>query len=150
MAGSVPAPGTEAALEFVDTNVLVYAHDVTAGDRHQRAAELVEHLARGRFGATSIQVMHEFYVTATRKLPRPLSGDRARRHLRALALWPTHAPRAADVIAATRLSETARISFWDAMILTSAAALRCATVWSEDLNDGQEIAGVSIRNPFRD
>jgi predicted nucleic acid-binding protein len=140
--------GITDGLEFVDSNVLLYLHDVTAGEKHRVAKDLVKHVTVHRKGATSIQVMQEFYTNATRKLDRPLPADRARSQIRALALWPTHNPNPADVLAATGLAETAQLSFWDAMILTSAAALGCTMLWSEDLNNGQAIGGVTVRNPF--
>lgn len=138
----------EEALAFVDANVILYAYDRSAGSRHERAAQLVGDLGARRRGALSIQVLQEFYVNATRKLAEPLAHDLALGRVRALARWPLHVPRAADVFAAAQLSHDAQLSFWDAMIVRSAAALGCATLWSEDLNDGQQIAGVTIRNPF--
>lgn len=65
-----------------------------------------------------------------------------------LGLWPMHTLGPTDVIAASMVAEENRISFWDAMIVRSAAELGCTTVWTEDLNHGQEIAGVRIANPF--
>lgn len=140
--------GDVAAGEFVDTNVLLYLHDVTAGVKYQTARRLVHRLAADHLGVTSIQVMQEFYTNATRKLSRPLSSARARTQLAALAVWPVHEPTAGDVLAATELAETAQLSFWDAMIVTSAAAMGCTVLWTEDLNAGQIIAGVMISNPF--
>lgn len=135
--------------EFVDTNVLLYAYDSSAGSRHDRAAKLVGELGAGRRGATSIQVLQEFYVNATRKIAKPLDHEIARNRIRALSRWPVHVPHPPDVVAAAELAENRQLSFWDAMIIHSASALGCAVVWSEDLNDGQKIAGVTVRNPFR-
>ena len=94
-------------------------------------------------------MLQEFYVNATRKIAEPLSHDVAIGRLRILSRWPLHVPRAHDVIVAAELADTTQLSFWDAMIIRSATALGCATLWSEDLNDGQTIAGVTVRNPFR-
>lgn len=138
----------EAALAFVDTNVLLYAYDRHAGARHERAAELVGDLGRQRAGAVSVQVLQEFYVNATRKIAEPLDADTAVERVRALSRWPVHAPRAADVVRAATLGQAHQLSFWDAMIVRSAAALGCAVLWSEDLNAGQVIAGVEIHDPF--
>lgn len=134
---------------FVDTNVLLYAYDPSSGPRHERAARLVGDLGAQRRGAASIQVLQEFYVNATRKIAEPLAHDDAIGRLRALGRWPLHVPRVSDVIAAANLAQAAQLSFWDAMIVRSAAELRCETLWSEDLNHGQFIEGVAIRNPFR-
>lgn len=134
--------------EFVDTNVLLYAYDPSAGRRHERALALVSALGRSRTGALSVQVLQEFYVNATRKVPRPLAPAAARERLRVLSRWPVHMPSPHDVIVAAELADHHTLSFWDAMILRSAAELGCSAVWTEDLNEGQRISGVEIRNPF--
>jgi predicted nucleic acid-binding protein len=136
-------------LEFVDANVLLYAYDLSAGDRHERAARLVGALGAGRRGALSVQVLQEFYVNATRKIAAPLGPDAAMDRVRVLSRWTVHAPQAADVVGAAQLARTSQLSFWNAMIIRSAAALGCTTMWSENLNDDQEIAGVLVRNPFQ-
>lgn len=135
-------------MEFVDSNVLLYAYDESAGVRREQAETLLIRLATARQGAVSIQVFQEFYVNATRKLERPMPRSEAREVLRSLSRWSVHSPVAADVLAATVIGEENTISFWDAMIVRSAAQLGCSTLWSEDLNDGQTISGVLVRNPF--
>lgn len=134
--------------EFVDTNVVLYAYDVTAGARHDAARELMSRLGRERTGVVSVQVLQEFYVNATRKIAVPLDTTTARERVRVLGRWATHSPTAADVLAAAELADAAQLSFWDAMIVRSAAEMGCRTVWSEDLNAGQLIAGVRVVNPF--
>ncbi len=135
---------------FVDTNVLLYAYDRSAGSQHDRAASLVGQLGADRRGAVSVQVLQEFYVNATRKIEQRLDHETAVARLRALSCWSVHAPSAGDVLTAAGLATTAKLSFWDAMIVTSAQALGCETLWSEDLNDRQRIGGVTVRSPFRD
>lgn len=134
-------------LEFIDTNVLLYAYDRSAGPRHDAARDLVGRLGRERRGAVSIQVLQEFYVNAVAKIATPLSPASARQRIAVIARWPVHAPVADDVLRATQLAETSVLSFWDAMILTSASNLGCRVLHSEDLNAGQ-VVGVEIRNPF--
>lgn len=134
--------------EFVDSNVFLYAYDPTEGGRHEAARALLEDLWRRPAGALSVQVLQEFYVNATRRIAQPLDPDAATDRLRALARWQTHAPGAADVIAATAIHRRHKISFWDAMIVRSASALGCRVLWSEDLNPGQTYEGVEVRNPF--
>ncbi len=134
--------------EFVDTNVLLYAYDVSAGERHVRARELVGRLGRERMGVLSVQVLQEFYVNATRKIAEPLSPASARERVLALARWRLYTPSAADVIAASEIAEQTRLSFWDAMIVRSATQMNCSVLWTEDLNDGQRVSGVELRNPF--
>lgn len=136
------------ALEFVDTNVLLYAYDPSAGRRHERARSLVGRLGRDRVGAVSIQVLQEFHVNATSKITRPLSLAAARERIATLARWTVHVPAADDVLAASQLAERHRLSFWDAMIVASAASLGCSLLHTEDLNHGQVIEDVKITNPF--
>lgn len=134
--------------EFVDTNVLLYAYDASAGDRHTRARELVGHLGRERRGALSVQVLQEFYVNATRKIAVPLTPEVALERLRVLSRWRTHSPLPHDVIVAAEIANEHQLSLWDAMVIRSASELGCSTLWTEDLNPGQKVAGVTITNPF--
>jgi predicted nucleic acid-binding protein len=134
--------------QFVDANVLVYAHDVTAGDKHRRARALVSDLWETRQGCLSVQVLQEFFVTTTRKIPKPLDVPAAARIIDDLAHWHVHAPAAADVLAAIGIQQRTSTSFWDAMILRSAKELGCQTLHSEDLDPGQQYEGVQVRNPF--
>ncbi|MDR1512306.1 MAG: PIN domain-containing protein [Propionibacteriaceae bacterium] len=135
--------------QFVDTNVLVYAYDTGAGDRHEIARQLVGDLGDSQAGAISVQVLQEFYVTLSRKAAVPVPPAEARRHLLALSRWAVHAPTPSDVIAAAEAAEQHQLSFWDAMILRSARQLGCSTLWTEGLNSGQVIDGVEVANPFR-
>lgn len=134
--------------EFVDTNILLYAYDVHAVDRHARARELVGRLGRERRGALSVQVLQEFYVNATRRIVVPLNPEQALDRLRVLSRWRAHSPLPHDVLAAVAISSEHQLSFWDAMVVRSASELGCRRLWTEDLNTGQTIAGVTITNPF--
>ena len=131
---------------FIDTNVLVYAatRDPESRGKRERALRLIEE----QNFALSAQVLQEFYVNVTRKVRVPLDPPTAREILRTLSRWPAHSPLASDVIAAAEIAESAQLSFWDAMVIRSAQRMGCDTLWSEDLNDGQVIAGVRVRNPF--
>jgi predicted nucleic acid-binding protein len=135
-------------LQFIDTNVLIYAHDTSAGPKHDRARALVTQLWEERAGGVSIQVLQEFYVNVTRKVARPMSPEAAAQIIADLATWQVQRPDVNDVLAAIQLQTRQPLSFWDAMILTSARRLGCETVWSEDLNAGQIYEGVEVRNPF--
>lgn len=139
----------EQGLEFVDTNVLLYAYDRADPGRHRRAAQLVGDLGAARAGAISVQVLQEWYVNATHKIAAPLDVDTALERIRLFARWPLHTPSGDDVVTAIALSKSAQLSFWDAMIVHSATSLGCETLWSEDLNDGQAFGTVTVRNPFR-
>ena len=134
--------------KFVDTNILVYAHDVTAGDKHSSARALVEELWGTRQGCLSVQVLQEFFVTTTWTLPKPLEAPAAAQIVDDLAHWHVHSPAVADVRAAIDIHQRTGASFWDAMILRSAQELGCQILYSEDLNAGQGCDGVEVRNPF--
>jgi predicted nucleic acid-binding protein len=134
--------------QFVDTNILVYAHDVTAGDKHSRARVLVEELWDTRQGCLSVQALQEFFVTTTRKIPKPLEAQAAAQIIDDLAHWHVHSPAVTDVRAAIDIHRRTGASFWDAMILRSAQELGCQILHSEDLNAGQGCDGVEVRNPF--
>lgn len=138
----------DASRQFVDTNVLVYAHDVTAGDKHIHAKRLVADLWTDGIGCLSVQVLQEFYVTVTHKVQRPLDLIVARQLVEDLGQWLVHSPTVADIVEAIQLHQSAKLSFWDAMVLTSAQKLNCTVLWSEDFNEGQIIGGVSVKNPF--
>jgi predicted nucleic acid-binding protein len=135
-------------MEFADTNILLYAYDATAGEWHDRASALVDRLWRERRGAISVQVLQEFYVNATHKAAKTIDPEVAIDMLKSLVRWRVHSPLPDDVIAAATLSSRYQLSFWDAMVVRSAAELRCDTLWTEGLNEGQVIEGVRLSNPF--
>ncbi|MDL2717644.1 MAG: PIN domain-containing protein [Acidobacteriota bacterium] len=134
--------------EFVDTNVLVYAYDKSAGLKAERARDLVAGLWRSGEGCISLQVLQELFVTITRKVAKPMPAAGAAALIEDLSQWTLHEPVRADVLAAIDLHRRKRISFWDALILQSAHQLRCQTIWSEDLNAGQAFGAIRVRNPF--
>lgn len=133
---------------FVDTNILVYAHDSTAGEKHKRARETILDLWDSGHGCISIQVLQEFYVTVTQKVARPMDSDLAARIIEDLSAWQVHRPGVDAIARAVELQTRFRLSFWDAMILQSAVQMGCEVLLSEDLNAGQVIEGVEIVNPF--
>jgi len=133
---------------FVDTNILIYAYDVSAGSKHARAAELVTELWKSRMGLVSTQVLQEFYVTVTRKIARPLESSSARRIITDLSRWEVITIEPNTILAAIDLQRDHLLSFWDAMIVTTAANGNAETLFTEDLNHGQVIGGVTVRNPF--
>lgn len=136
------------AKTFVDTNVLVYAHDADAGKKRIAAAAALRELWSHRSGILSPQVLQEFYVTVTRKIKTPVGREEARQVVGAYSSWCVDAV-AADVDTAFRIEDEVGLNFWDALIIATAARSGAKTVLSEDLNHGQTIAGVTVRNPFR-
>lgn len=138
----------ERAREFVDANVLVYAHDASAEGKHEAAVRLLARLWDSGTGCVSVQVLQEFFVTVTRKVSEPLTISEASDRVREYSAWKVFAPAAEDVLSAIALHQRAKVSFWDAMVVHAAAELGCDVLWSEDLSDGQSIHGVHVHNPF--
>jgi predicted nucleic acid-binding protein len=136
------------SLQFLDTNVLLYAYDPSAGERYLRACSLVDRLAGNHEAAISIQVMQEFYVNACYKVEQSTTSSKALDRLLTYSRWYVHSPLPSDVAQAVRLSERYQLSFWDSMIVQSALRLECEILWTEDLNHGQVIDSLQIRNPF--
>lgn len=133
---------------FVDTNVLIYAHDREAREKHVVAAQLLKELWSSRTGVTSTQVLQEFYVSATRKIPVPLSRSLARDVVEQYSAWPIVEIDVQTICRASEIEERHQLSFWDALIVAAAVRSGAATLLTEDLNHGQEIEGVRIENPF--
>ena len=134
--------------EFIDTNVLIYAHDRSAGEKHVLAKKKVESLWESSTGCLSIQVLQEFYVNVTQKVAKPLTSGAAAKIITDLAVWEVHRPTTDNLLDAILLQERYMLSFWDAMIVTSANQLGCDILWSEDFNSGQQYERVQVLNPF--
>jgi predicted nucleic acid-binding protein len=130
---------------FLDSNVLLYAAGGKAGapEKHARALDVLM-----MDFCLSTQVLAEFYVNATRKGPQPLTRDDALEWVTQLARKPCQAVDAAIVKAGIELSQRFRTSYWDGAVLASAKRMGARTVFSEDMNHGQDYDGVVVINPF--
>jgi predicted nucleic acid-binding protein len=135
-------------LVFVDSNILIYAHDAEAGAKQQMAKAHIKELWENTRGRLSTQVLQEFYVVVTRKILKPVPAAVAREIVRDYGTW-VHSHTTPDtIVRASELSEIWRISFWDSLIVASAEEARASTLLSEDFSHGQAIAGIQILNPF--
>lgn len=132
---------------FVDTNVLIYAYDLDAQAKHTMAKRLLDELWSERNGILSPQVLQEFYVNVTRKIPRPIPRESARLVVSNYAVWCIDTTPA-DLSVAFQIEEHSKIGFWDALIVASALKSGADRIVSEDLNAGQRIVGIRIENPF--
>jgi predicted nucleic acid-binding protein len=132
---------------FVDTNVLIYAHDVDAKRKHEAAKTVLQQLWSERAGTLSMQVLQEFYVNVTRKILRPIPKETARLVVSTYTPWCIDTTPA-EISNAFRIEDEARIGFWDALIVASAVKSGANRILSEDLNAGQIISGVRVENPF--
>lgn len=133
---------------FVDTNVLVYARDAAAGDKQVRAAEWMTFVWRTGRGRVSIQVLQELYVTLTRNLRPGLEPEEAREEVRALLPWQPIPVDPGVLESAWNLRDRFALSWWDALIVGAAHATRCRYLLTEDLQDGQDLDGLLVVNPF--
>jgi predicted nucleic acid-binding protein len=134
---------------FVDTNVLVYAEDRDAREKHELARDLVLRLWGTQEGVVSVQVLQEFYVTVTQKVKRPLAAPKAREIVREYMTWTVVENTKELLLRAMALQAQARLSFWDAMIVQAAIDAGCDCLYSEDLNAGQRFGSVVLVNPFQ-
>jgi predicted nucleic acid-binding protein len=132
---------------FVDTNILVYAHDLSAGDRHAKASAVMESLWEAETGVISTQVLQEFYVTVTRKIKNPLTPAEAREIIRNYLAWAVQINDPEMTIRASEIEEKNSLSFWDALIVAAALRLQAKKIITEDLNHGQIIEGILVENP---
>lgn len=132
---------------FVESTVLIYAHDVDVGRKREVAKGLLRDLWLARAGVLSTQVLHEFYVNVTRKIKTPLSKSEARRVVDTYIPWCLE-PKASDVDDAFRIEDEAGISFWDALIVAAAAAAARRACCRRISTQGRSFSGVTVVNPF--
>ncbi len=133
---------------FVDTNILMYAHDATAGEKHRRAAALVEDLWRTRSGVVSTQVLQELCINLRRKAGRPLDLKTTREIVTDYLSWEVVVNTGESILEALEIEKRHRLSFWDALVIQAAQRSGTATLYSEDLSNGQKYDSVRIVNPL--
>jgi predicted nucleic acid-binding protein len=133
---------------FVDTNILIYAHDLDAGQKYAISSTVIKDLWENRSGITSIQVLQEFYVNVTRKIPNPLPKPKAREIIESYLAWDVELNEVRTILTASEIEERYNLSFWDALIVAAACNAKADKIITEDLNHGQRIEGILIENPF--
>jgi predicted nucleic acid-binding protein len=131
---------------FLDTNILIYAHDAGVLDKQRKSRELIAQLADSGDGVISTQVLQEFYVAATRKLG--VAPIAAKGVLKTFSVFEIVQVSTKLIHEAVDCSILNQLSFWDSLILAAASSAGCSTVLSEDLSSDQIILGVKVRNPF--
>jgi predicted nucleic acid-binding protein len=135
---------------FVDTNILVYAHDRSAGEKHHRARALVEQLWHSGEGVLSTQVLQDLCVNLRRKSNRPLSSDEMIRLIEDYLSWEVVVNSPDSAVQALQLEARYKVSFWDALILNAAETAGAAVLYSEDLAAGQRYGSTRVINPLTD
>lgn len=134
--------------QFVDTNILVYVHDLSAGAKCFRAQEVVGDLWQARSAVISTQVLQELYFALRRRLRVPMSVVEAQEALRDYFEWDLVINNRQSIIRAAELEKRFKISFWDALILQAAENSGASVLYSEDLNHGRLYGSVRVVNPF--
>jgi len=133
---------------FLDTNIIVYAHDRSSGEKNAVAKEIMDYLWESKKGVISVQVLQEFFVCVTKKIINPLQIKNARMILEYLSTWEVVVNDKHITLNAIDLQEKYRFSFWDSLIVQAAIQSQATILFSEDLPDGQVIMGTKILNPF--
>jgi predicted nucleic acid-binding protein len=133
---------------FVDTNILVYAYDNTAGQKYEIANSIVSDLWTSALGVLSTQVLQEFFVSVTTKIPRPMDAKTAKQIVTDLLTWDVVVIDGYSVLNGVDIQVKYKYSFWDSLIIEAALKADSPLLLTEDLSDGQVIRGVTIRNPF--
>jgi predicted nucleic acid-binding protein len=135
---------------FVDTNVLVYAHDRTSGAKYEKARSLTRELWDSDGGVISTQVLQELYSAFRRKSSFSLSQLDAEEILRDYFEWEVVVNTRNSILRAIEIETRYKISFWDGLILQAAEVAAAHVLYTEDLSHGQTYAGVRAINPFRE
>lgn len=133
---------------FVDTNILIYAHDRSAGEKHDRARQLIEGLWASGEGVLSTQVLQELCINLRRKITRPIPVEEVRQLIQDYMSWEIVVNTAGSVIEALEIEVRYKISFWDALVLHAAESSGAAILYSEDLSAGQSYGSIQVVNPL--
>jgi len=135
-------------LFFVDSNVLLYRRDSSFRIKQKRADEWLHALWERGIGRLSVQVLNEFYVAVTQKLKPGMAQREAREEVRDFITWKP-VPLSSELIErAFEIQSRYKLSYWDSLIIAAAQVAKCRFLLTEDLQDGQEISGIKVRNPF--
>lgn len=133
---------------FLDTNIIVYAHDRSSGKKNRIAEDILLYLWESKRGILSTQVMQEFYVIITRKIPSPLPIMDAKKILEYFMTWQVVINDTHTVLQAIDIQKKHGFSFWDSLILQSSIQGNADILFSEDMSDGLAIENLKIINPF--
>jgi predicted nucleic acid-binding protein len=133
---------------FVDTNILIYAHDRSAGLKYERARDLVERLWISGQGVLSTQVLQELCINLRRKIARPLPVEEVRRIIQDYLSWEVVVNTPGSVLQALEIEVRYKTSFWDALVLQAAESSGATVVYSEDLAAGQKYGPIQVINPL--
>ena len=134
---------------FVDTNVLLYAHDSSQGAKYRRALALVEGLWLSGKGMLSMQVLQELCVNLRKKVARPFSEEQTKQLIEDYLRWQIVVGTPNSILEAMAFEVRYKISFWNALILQAAIHGEASILYSEDFSDGQTYGPIRVVNPLR-
>ncbi len=135
---------------FLDTNIIVYAYDSSARSKHETAKKIMKELWGSGQGIISTQVLQEFYVSVTKKIPKPLDMEIATHIIKDLMYWDVVVNDGEAILEAIEIQARHRFSFWDSLVIQAAVKGGAEVLFSENLNSGQIVSSVEIKNPFLD
>lgn len=133
---------------FVDTNILVYAHDRDAGKKHESAKRILKKLWENQNAVISLQILQEFFTTLTKKINPSLSAKHARELVEVYSAWEVFLLQPINLLEAIDLQMKYKFSFWDSLVIRTAQLAECSFILSEDLQHKQKIEKIRLHNPF--
>ncbi|VAW13683.1 hypothetical protein MNBD_BACTEROID05-1244 [hydrothermal vent metagenome] len=131
---------------FIDTNVLVYAHDSRYPDKQAKAQGIIFDGLRLGVSVTSTQVLSEFFVTITQKIKKPLSLEKAKKEIILLSNMEIVEVDVPVIMKAIEMKQKYKTSYWDSLILSAAQRSGCGRLYSEDFSDNQKYGSVKVLN----
>lgn len=134
---------------LIDTNILVYAYDLSESEKQQKSLTVLDRLVMLDSAVVSSQVLSEFFTTVTRKIPRPLTlEDAEKRVTQFCQIWPVLQVNEMIIFEAIRGVKTHKFSYWDALIWATARLNQVGTLLSEDFSHDSYVEGVRFVNPL--
>ena len=133
---------------FIDTNILVYAHDTSEGNKHKVSKNIILDGIEKDNIAISTQVLNEFFVTVTQKIEKTLSIEVAKKEIMLLKCLEVVEIDIDMIIQAIEILQKYKLSYWDALIISASKKAKCTLLYSEDLSAGKVIESIKITNPF--
>lgn len=134
---------------FLDTNIIIYAYDSSAGKKHEIARKILIELWDSGLGVISTQVLQEFFINVTKKIPKPIDIDLAKGIIEDFLKWDVVVNDGESLLDAIDILVEYNYSFWDSMIIQAAVKGGAELLLTEDLEHGKVVKGVEIRNPYK-
>ncbi len=134
---------------FFDTNILVYGFDSSNREKYDIASNLILEAYQERCGVISTQILKEFFVTVTQKIPQKMDMDEAEQAIRYFAIWTVIETNVSLVLKGIEIQRRHHLSFWDALVVAAAELAKCNILLTEDLSHDTVLDDLHILNPFK-